>query len=239
MRSLRTKRAKKHLYNQISDQNLREKLTPSYEIGCKRVLISNEYYPTLTQPQVKLVTENIVSFTTRRIQTSDQKEHPVNLIIYGTGFKTTTFSHIYKITGLNNRSLFEEWNTKGAEPFKGTNVEGFPNLLFVVGPNTGLGHNSIIHMMESQFNYMVDYLKKLKKQPSATIFFDVKKDKQKAFNTKIHNELKQMVWTTEGCSSYYLKDSNGKNTSIWLGSTMKFRKMTRKISLRDYHISSL
>ncbi len=238
MRSLRTQKVTKHLYDQISDQNLRQKLTPSYEIGCKRVLISNEYYPALTQPHVELVTESIASFTTNGIQTSDQKKYPVDAIIYGTGFKTTTFSHIYKITGLNNRSLFDEWNKEGAEAFKGTNVAGFPNLLFVVGPNTGLGHNSIIHMMESQFNYIVDYLKKLKEQPSVTAFFDVKEEKQKAFNDKIHEELKQMVWTTGGCNSYYLKNSTGKNTSIWPGSTMKFRKITRKISLKDYHIKS-
>lgn len=237
IRSLRTKKAKQHLYNQIADQNLREKLTPPYELGCKRVLISNDYYPTLNQSHVELVTDTIESYSPSGILTTSKKEYQADAIIFGTGFKTTTFSHLYKITGLDNRSLFDEWNKNGAEAFKGTNVQGFPNLLFVVGPNTGLGHNSIIHMMESQYNMIIDYIKKLKQQPSPTAFFDVKGEKQKAFNDKIHFELKDMVWTTGGCSSYYLKNSNGKNTSIWPGSTMKFRKMTRKISLNDYHIN--
>lgn len=235
MRQWRTKEAIDHLNAQISDPALRKKLTPDYIIGCKRILISDEYYPTLTKEHVHLETDPISTFTEKGVLTHSGKEIEVDIIIYGTGFKTTTFSHIYKVIGLNNRNLFEEWDQQGGQAFKGINVNGFPNFLITVGPNTGLGHNSIIHMMESQYKYILDYLKKLQRHPQNT-FFDVKIEKQKAFNKKLQEELESMVWTTGGCQSYYLKDRGGKNTSIWPGSTMKYRKVTKKIHLSDYNI---
>jgi cation diffusion facilitator CzcD-associated flavoprotein CzcO len=235
MRQWRKKEAIEHLNAQISDPALRKKLTPDYTIGCKRILISDEYYPTLTKEHVHLETDRIKAFSEKGILTQSGKEIEVDIIIYGTGFKTTTFSHIYKVIGLNNRNLFEEWNQQGGQAFKGINVSGFPNFLISVGPNTGLGHNSIIHMMESQYNYILDYLKKLQRHSSHT-FFDVKIEKQNAYNKKLQEELEQMVWTTGGCQSYYLKDREGKNTSIWPGSTMKYRKLTKKMDLSDYNI---
>lgn len=235
MRKWRTKEAINHLHAQISDPILREQVTPDYAIGCKRILISDEYYPTLTKDHVHLETEAINAFTEKGILTQSGKEVEVDIIIYGTGFKTTTFSHIYKVIGLNNRSLFEEWNQQGGQAFKGINVSGFPNFLIVVGPNTGLGHNSIIHMMESQYNYIIDYLKQLQQQAPGA-YFDVKLVQQQAFNTQLQQDLKNMVWSTGGCQSYYLKDSIGKNTSIWPGSTMKYRKATKKMKLSDYNI---
>lgn len=235
MRKWRTKEAMEHLNTQISDPVLREKLTPNYTIGCKRILISDEYYPTLTKEHVHLETDTISAFTEKGVLTQSGKEVEVDVIIYGTGFKTTTFSHIYKVIGLNNRSLFEEWNQEGGQAFKGINVNGFPNFMITVGPNTGLGHNSIIHMMESQYKYILDYLKKLSQHPPHS-YFDLKIEKQKVFNTQLQKELEQMVWTTGGCQSYYLKNRAGKNTSIWPGSTMKYRKLTKKVKLSYYNI---
>lgn len=236
IRKWRKKEAIDHLNSQIKDPELIKKLRPSYEIGCKRVLISDDYYPTFEKDNVTLITDALDSFTPNGIKTKDGKETKVDAIIYGTGFKTTTFAHIYPIIGLNGQNLIKEWNDNGAEAFKGINVSGFPNLLFVVGPNTGLGHNSIIHMMESQFNYIVDYIKKLKNSPTPHTYFDVKLEKQKAFNEKIHAKLKDMIWSTGGCNSYYLKDGTGKNTSIWPGTTMKYRRITKHASLSDFSI---
>ncbi|MDA9330631.1 NAD(P)/FAD-dependent oxidoreductase [Flavobacteriaceae bacterium] len=236
IRRWRKKEAIEHLNASVKDPDLIKKLTPSYEIGCKRVLISDDYYPTLEKDNVKLTTTAVDSFTPNGIKTKDGEEIEVDAIIYGTGFKTTNFAHIYPIIGLDERNLFNEWNENGAEAFKGINVSGFPNLLFVVGPNTGLGHNSIIHMMESQFSYIVDYIKKLKKTASTSTYFDVKIEQQRTFNEHIHTELKDMIWSTGGCNSYYLKDGKGKNTSIWPGTTMKYRKLTKRASLDDFSL---
>jgi hypothetical protein len=135
---------------------------------------------------------------------------------------------------LNSQSLFDKWNKEGGEAHYGITVNGFPNFLLMVGPNTGLGHNSIVHMMESQLNYIMDYLKYLDQNPTA--FLNVKATVQNAFNEKIQEELKSMIWSDGGCNSYYLKDNDGKNTSIWPGSTMSYRKKTRKINKSDYDL---
>ncbi len=230
----RKKRALAHLHNAISDKTLIEKLTPDYEIGCKRVLISDNYYPTLERDNVSLETNATKEITTNGVVDKTGKLHEVDAIIYGTGFHTTTFRHLYQIYGLNNRSLFEEWNEKGGEAYYGITVNGFPNLLHMVGPNTGLGHNSIIHMMESQLNYMLDYIKKLQELPGK--YLDVKKEVQEKFNENIQEQLSSMIWSSGGCTSYYLKNDDGKNTSIWPGSTVSYRKQTRKINLEDYRI---
>ncbi len=235
IRAWRKKEAIAHLHNQIENNDLRRKLMPNYEIGCKRVLISDEYYPTLTQANVHLETSPISEFTEYGIRNQKGEEIEVDAIIYGTGFKTTTFSHIYKIKGLDQENLFEKWNENGAEAFKGINVHGYPNLLFVVGPNTALGHNSIVHMMESQFNYIIDYIKKIQRIPSSN-YLDVKLEKQKKYNDKIHAELDKMIWSTGGCNSYYLRNGNGKNTSIWPGTTMKYRRLTKRIRLNDFNV---
>tara|TARA_B100000767_G_scaffold269448_1_gene291313 strand:- start:12393 stop:13868 length:1476 start_codon:yes stop_codon:yes gene_type:complete len=226
-----------HMKAQIKDPILLKKVTPNYEIGCKRILISDNYYPTLERNNVNLETEGIRCFNKKGLELKNGESLEFDVIILGTGFKTTSFSHMYDVIGLKGRNLFNEFNVNGAEAYKGINVNGFPNFLFVVGPNTGLGHNSIIHMMESQFNYIIDYILKLKKQPK--VFFDIKLERQKEFNQNLQNKLKPMIWNTGGCNSYYLVGGKGKNTSIWPGSTMKYRKITKKTKLSDFKISRI
>lgn len=234
VRANRKKRSLEHLHNSISDKALIEKLTPNYEIGCKRVLLSDNYYPTLERENVTLETNATKEITANGIVDGTGKLHEVDAIIYGTGFHTTTYQHLYSVYGLDNKSLFDEWNEKGAEAYYGITSNGFPNLLHMVGPNTGLGHNSIIHMMESQLSYILDYIKKLQKLPGKTL--DVKSEVQERFNIKTQEELSKMIWSSGGCSSYYLRNNDGKNTSIWPGTTMSYRKQTRKINLKDYQI---
>lgn len=223
-----------HMHKAIKEEILRKKLTPNYEIGCKRLLISNDYYPTLNRENVHLNTDTIIEITEHGIIDKTGKHHEVDCIIYGTGFTTTTFNHLYKVYGLGGRSLFEEWNEEGAHAYYGITIHNFPNFMMMVGPNTGLGHNSIIHMMESQLNYILDYLNQLLQQPDK--YFNVKAAVQEAFNNDIQKKLKPMVWNQGGCSSYYLKNGNGKNTSIWPGSTIAYRKQTKKMKLADYDI---
>lgn len=236
IRAKRKQVALEHLHNQIQDEDLRKKLTPDYEFGCKRVLISENYYPTLQQDNVELIAEAVREILPNGIVSSQGEKREVDVIIYGTGFYTTSFPKLYQLLGLSGRNLFDIFNERGPAGYLGVAVTDFPNLMLVVGPNSGLGHNSIIHMMESQFNYILDYFKHLKKTPSSNSYLDLKPSVQEAFNEEIQAKLSKMVWSNGRCNSYYLQNHDGKNTSIWPGSTVKYRKRTKRIKISDYNI---
>lgn len=238
IRETRTKEALEHLHNQISDSELRKKLTPEYELGCKRVLISDDFYPALNRENVRLITHGVSEVLPNGIKDANSDVQEYDTIIYGTGFVTANYSHMFDIRGLDNRDLIEEWNITGGDAHYGLTVSGFPNLMFMVGPNTGLGHNSIIHMIESQINYIIDYLNELR-NTTGNGFMNVKPENQADYNQEIQEKLNGMVWSEGGCSSYYLQGMDGKNTSIWPGSTMAYRKRTKKIIKDDYEFISL
>ena len=204
MRAKRKKECLDHLNSSVSNPLLKQKLTPDYVLGCKRILISSNYYPALERPNVELIADGVHEICPQGIRMKNGETINADVIIYGTGFHTTSFKDVFEVRGRDYRSLFEEWNAKGGEAYFGTAVSGFPNLLYMVGPNSGLGHNSIIHMMESQLNYILDYLKKLRKAPSANTFYDLKLDVQRNFNEDIQKQLAHMVWNDGGCKSYYL-----------------------------------
>ena len=230
--NIATRIAKYHIKKSISDPVLREKVLPNYQIGCKRVLPSNNYYPALERPNVELVTEPIDTIETGAITSKKGNSREVDAIIYATGFEAAEFNNRgMTIIGRGGRNLFEEWKNTGAESFYGITTSGFPGLLFMLGPNTGLGHTSVIHMMESQLNYIIDYLEKLKALP-ANNYLDLKLDVQKDFNEKIQKRLANMVWAS-GCKSWY-QTAAGKNTTLWPGHTYTYRKLTKRVDLEDY-----
>jgi cation diffusion facilitator CzcD-associated flavoprotein CzcO len=138
-----------------------------------------------------------------------------------------------KVLGRGGANLFESWTKEGPEAYYGTVVSGYPGLLFVLGPNTGLGHNSQLHVIESQFNYMMDYFKEMDKLPAG--YLDVKLPAQKAFNEDIHKQLEGMVWSSGGCNSWYLHDS-GRNSTLWPGYTATYRRRTQKIVRKDFEV---
>jgi len=228
-----TKEAQKHLEAAISDPELRRKATPNYKLGCKRVLVSDDYYPALTRPNVELITDRIDRVTPSAIITSDGAERPVDAIIYGTGFVASEIICDLHIMGRRGENLFNQWLTTGPEAHYGITASDYPNLLFLVGPNTGLGHNSIVHMIESQVQYVLGYLDLLDKAgPDA--FLDVKPEAQARYNATIQQKLAGTVWAS-GCQSWYL-DSRGKNTTIWPGLTATYRKATRQVNPADYDV---
>lgn len=224
----------RHINNSISDPELIKKVTPAYEIGCKRVLPSNDYYPALERSNVTLVTAPIDSFGEDHILDKNGNKIALDAIIYATGFEAASFSNRgLKIKGINGRDLFEEWEQNGPEAYYGIAAEGYPGLLFMLGPNTGLGHSSVIHMMESQINYILDYLEKL---PENAVM-DVKPSLQKEYNARIQKQLSKMVWAS-GCQSWY-QTASGKNTTLWPGHTFSYRKQTKEVNLKDYNILPL
>ncbi|WP_338876662.1 NAD(P)/FAD-dependent oxidoreductase [Spirosoma sp. SC4-14] len=228
-----TKRALKHLNQSIKDPELRQKVTPTYKLGCKRVLISDDYYPALNRNNVDLITAGITEVTANSIIDADGHEHSVDAIIFGTGFVVGGAIANLNITGRYGQNLFEHWLTKGAEAYYGIAMSGYPNMLFMVGPNTGLGHNSILHMIESQVNYALSYLDLLEKKP-ADAYLDVKPEVQQQYNSQIQQKMQNTVWAS-GCQSYYL-DSKGRNTTIWPGLSSTYRKATQCINPADYEL---
>lgn len=229
------KMAKKHLEETVKDPALRKKLTPNYEIGCKRRLPSDNYYPALIRKNVEVVTDSIQEILPNGIVDETGRTRPVDVILWATGFHVSNFDKRgLSIIGRNGLSLFDSWREKGPEGYYGTCVSGFPGLLFIMGPNTGLGHNSQLHMMESQFNYIIDYLKVLDKLPKYAAL-DVKASAQQQFNDEIHESLAGMVWSSGGCNSWYLHES-GRNSMLWPGYTATFRRRTKKIIQKDFEI---
>jgi cation diffusion facilitator CzcD-associated flavoprotein CzcO len=215
-----------HLAHQVPDPELRRRLTPSYTIGCKRILISNDWYPALQQPNVGLVTDGIAEVRPHSIVTADGTERPTDTIICGTGFHVTDFPSGRRIHGPGGATLSAVWQERGSmEAYLGTTVAGFPNLFLLVGPNTGLGHTSMVFMIESQVAYVVDALVHMDSTAAATLA--VRPEAQDTYNERLQRRLSRTVWNRGGCRSWYL-DANGRNTSLWPGSTWTFRRRTRR-----------
>ncbi|MEJ7601779.1 MAG: NAD(P)/FAD-dependent oxidoreductase [Kofleriaceae bacterium] len=219
-----------HLHRQIQDPALRAKLTPDYPIGCKRVLISNDYYPALARDNVEVVTDAIRGVTPRGIVTADGRERAVDTLIFGTGFTANEFLAPMTIRGLHG-TLDEAWQG-GAEAYLGITVTGFPNLFVLYGPNTNLGHNSIVYMLESQFDYVMQALDVLHRVRR----LDVKPEIQHAFNTSLQQQLAGSIWAGD-CTSWY-KTPDGKITNNWPGYTFTYRRLTRALDLADYNVES-
>ncbi len=222
--------ALRHIHRHVKDPELRAKLTPDYTVGCKRVLISNDYYPALAQANVDVISSGIREVRAGSIVGQDGTERPVDAIIFGTGFHATDPMPKGVLFGRGGLDIVDTWKD-GPEAYKGTTVAGFPNLFLIVGPNTGLGHNSMVYMIESQVNYVMDALRKM--DAGGVRSLEVKPEVQARFNGAIQARLSRAVWTAGGCKSWYLHPS-GKNTSLWPGFTFQFRRQTRRFDLAAY-----
>ncbi len=224
--------ARAQLRGQVRDRTLRSKLTPSYTIGCKRIIIANDYYPALTQPNMEVVTSRIAEAGPTWILTEDGVKHEVDTIIYGTGFHVTDLPAAQHLYGKSGVRLADAW-ADGMEAYLGTTVAGFPNLFFLIGPNTGLGHNSIVYMIEAQVAYVVDLLKHVR--ATGRNLVEVRPDVQTSFNQELQARMRPTVWVSGGCASWYL-DDRGRNTTLWPDFTWRFKKRTAKFDPESYVI---
>ncbi|MES1158678.1 MAG: NAD(P)/FAD-dependent oxidoreductase [Terricaulis silvestris] len=227
------KLAMKHLASQVSDLQLRAKLTPHYAMGCKRVVISDDYYPALQRPNVELITSSAKTITETSIVDAEGVARAADIIVFATGFKPMDLITNVEITGVGGRSLNEEW-AKGPEAFLGTAVSGYPNFFTLMGPNSGLGHNSMIYMIESQIAFVMDALATLDERGAPSL--DVKAEAQRAFNAEIQAKLEKSVWGS-GCTSWYLSP-DGKNCTLWPDYTFRFRARTKRVREADFVFSS-
>ena len=219
--------AKHHIRKQISDPELRRKVTPDYTIGCKRVLISDDYYPALARPHVDVITDDVAEITERGVVTGDGVERPVDAIVYGTGFRVQELLTPLTVVGRDGTDLNETWATGGLQAYKGTAVAGFPNLFLLLGPNTGLGHSSMVYMAEAQIAYVLDALRTMRGPMEVTA------EAQAAYNEEIQLKLGDAVWANGGCRSWYL-DAGGRNTTLWPGFTFQFRRATARFDAESY-----
>ena len=226
-----TRESLRHIDAQIQDPELRRKVTPDYKLGCKRVLVSDDYYPALTRPNVELVTEGIAEVREYSIVDKAGVERPIDALIFGTGFVAADIVRELNIVGLGGRDLLAEWRVTGAQAHYGMTVSGYPNLLFLLGPNSGLGHNSIIHMIESQLTYVMSYLDWLRRA-SPNAYIDLKPEAQQTYNEDIQQKLQTTVWAS-GCQSWY-QNVEGRNTTLWPGLTVTYRRATRRVNPTEY-----
>ena len=218
---------------QISDKSLRDKLTPDYPVGCKRVIPTNDFFPTLERDNVFLETESISRFDKDSIITNGGKKNNVDVIIYGTGFETNIFISPVKIIGLNNKDLDDVWR-KGAEAYKGVMVPEFPNFFMCYGPNTNTGHVSIIFMIENQIKFIIKSLKLIKKKNLKHI--DVKQKATNDYNLSIQKKLSTTVWAA-GCQSWY-KTSEGKILNNFPGFGFEYYIMMSNYKYNDIKMES-
>ncbi|MEN0015122.1 MAG: NAD(P)/FAD-dependent oxidoreductase, partial [Solirubrobacteraceae bacterium] len=221
-----------HLRRQVADPALREALTPSFDIGCKRILLSNAWYPALTRSDVDLVTDHIVAITEGGIVTADGTERAADVIVFGTGFHVTDPPTATAVFGKGGRSLAEHW-AGSPRAYLGTTVDGFPNLFLLVGPNAGVGHTSILLMIEWQVGYLVQAVAESRRVGYRS--YDLRPAAMDAWTTELDRLCEGTVWLDGGCSSYYL-DATGRNATTWPTYTWKLRDRLAHFDASSYVI---
>jgi cation diffusion facilitator CzcD-associated flavoprotein CzcO len=227
--------ALRHLRRQVTDPDLLARLTPSYLMGCKRVLLSNDYYPAVAQPNVSLVTEPIKEIRADSVLTSDGIAHPVDTLIFCTGFHVTDFPFAHRVFGADGVSLASSWSGERAQTaFRGTTTAGFPNLFVLTGPNTGLGHNSQVFMIEAQVRYVRGALAYARRHGVDGI--QVRPAAQAAYDRMVRRKMRTTVWATGGCTSWYL-DAGGRNLALWPDFTWAYAWRTRRFDPASYDLA--
>ncbi len=224
--------SKNYIRQAIRDPKIQAAVTPDYRIGCKRILGSSDYYPALNRPNVELVTGGIESIGPSGIRTRDGAQREVDAIIFGTGFDVGGGLRKFNMTGLDGRRS-EEMLANRLEHYLGISISGFPNLFVLLGPNTGLGQNSIIFMIEAQANYALKCIQEIRRRDLA--WMDVKPEVQSAFTADIQERMKNTVWATGGCQSWY-KSEDGTNVTLWPGFCTEYWLKTRRPDFRNYRL---
>ena len=230
---LLSRQASRHLRRQVRDPATRAAVTPQFHLGCKRILFSNDYYPALCRETVDLVTSPIAELRSAAAVTADGAVRPIDVLIVATGFRATDSPAADLITGADGRTLGEQWREFGQQAYKGSTVAGFPNLFSLIGPNTGTGNMSMIYMIESQLNYLLDAVRVMDRYQLTTI--EVRAADQDRFNAGLARRMPRTVWAT-GCASWY-QDARGRNTALWPDFAFRFRAMTRRFDVDAYRVT--
>lgn len=226
--------ASRHLAKQVPDPGLRARLTPSYTMGCKRVLISSDYYPAVTKANVELVTDAVTEVRPHSVVTADGREREVDTLICGTGFHVTDPPIAQRIFGAEGRSLADTWRD-GMFAYKGTTVPGYPNMFFLLGPNTGGGHTSVVLMAEAQLQYLRGAVRFLREHGVTAV--DVRQRAAEDYHAAVQRRMRTTVWVRGGCQSWYL-DDRGHNTTLWPSFVGSFRRRTARFDRASYLVDA-
>jgi cation diffusion facilitator CzcD-associated flavoprotein CzcO len=232
-RTAYTRVALNHLEAQVPDPTLRAKLVPNYPIGCKRVLITDDFYPALSRPNVSLVTEAIRSITPTGVDTRDGVSHPFDVLVYATGFETTGWHWSMDVVGRGGVHLRDAWEN-GPEAYLGITASGFPNMFMLYGPNTNLGHNAITFMLERQVEYAVRALRAMQDRGATSM--EVTRAAQHRFNRDLQTTLANTTWADPGCRSWY-KTADGRITQNWSSHTRDYAAATAEVRFADYELA--
>jgi cation diffusion facilitator CzcD-associated flavoprotein CzcO len=223
--------SRRHMERSLPPELL-EKATPDYRLGCKRILPSNDWYPALARDNVELVTDAVTEVREHAIVTADGSEREVDAIVFGTGFHVVNTPVGQMVTGRDGRTLADVWNGS-PRAHLGCTVSGFPNLFILLGPNTGLGHSSMVYMLESQLAFVTSALREMRSRGASTV--EVRGEVQEKYNAEIQARLKNTVWNT-GCHSWYL-DAQGGNPTLWPDWTWRFRHVTAHFDPAEYFVA--
>ena len=226
--------ARRHLEQQVPDPELRARLTPDYRIGCKRILPSNRWYPALCEDNVDLVSGGIEEIRPNGVAMPDGELREVDAIVFATGFYVTEMPFADTVRGVDGKSLSDVWQGS-PQAYRGTAAAGFPNFFWLVGPNTGLGHNSLVFMIEAQLAYLMDALKTIEARGAARV--EVREEVQDAYNARLQKRMPQTIWNSGGCASWYI-DANGNNTTIWPDFTWRFWQENRQFDAASYELTA-
>ena len=222
----------RHIKSSIPDPELRRRLTPSFRMGCKRILLSNDYYPALLKPGVTLETQPIDCITPKGVRLKDGTVRPLDVLIFATGFNASEAGPPFPIAGRDGHTLAKDWS-EGASAYRGTTLPGYPNAFMVVGPNTGLGHSSMLLMIEAQVEYISQAVQKTLRIPRQSM--EVRTEAHDHYQNWLSQRLKGTIWNT-GCQSWYLT-RDGRNTTLWPGTTWGFMRMMRRFDAENYSFS--
>lgn len=227
--------ALKHIARQISDPAIRKAVTPDYTIGCKRIILSSTLYPALCRPNVQLhpKDDGIAEINARGILTAKGQQIDLDLIVYSTGYDATDGVISYPVVGKGGRSVQDVW-AEFPRAYLGTAMPGFPNFFIVTGPNTGIGHTSAIFVIEAQMEYIRRAIQAVQKQGAKAI--EVKPQAEADYTTMIHREMKQTVWQSGGCTSWY-KSKSGHVIAMFPGFSFTFRQMAKAFKPHDHLIA--
>jgi cation diffusion facilitator CzcD-associated flavoprotein CzcO len=227
------RQALRTLERQVPDPQLRARLTPDYAIGCKRVIVSDDYLPALVQPDVELVASPVAEVRAHSVVDADGTEHEVDAIVYGTGFRVMDLPLAHRLTGREGRTLSEQWAEGGAQAHRGTTVAGFPNLFLLLGPNTVLGHTSVVLMIEAQIGYVLAALAAVERAGAGAL--EVRRPAQDDYNSQVQAALTDTVWNAGGCRSWY-RDEHGRNFTLWPTHTFTFLRQMRRFDAASYEL---
>ena len=228
------KPAIRHLNNQVSDPKLRKTLLPDFVIGCKRILISNTYYPALQKPNVTLheQSDGVKHISKTGIITTEGNEVDVDVIVYATGYDAADSMISYSVLGKQGLALSEQWHDY-PRAYLGTSMPNFPNFFMVTGPNTGIGHTSAIYVIESQMRYIMKCVEKLQRKEVHTL--EPTEFAEDKYTKMVHSEMKKTVWHYGGCQSWY-QNKSGKVIAMFPGFSFMFRQKCKSFKDADHVI---